>query len=45
MIPREKVDTPGYEVDSVYKPATEVGGDFFTWNTRRKVDCWWSSAM
>ena len=29
MIPREKVDTPGYEVDSVYKPANEVGGDFF----------------
>jgi hypothetical protein len=29
MIPREKVETPGYEVDSVYTPATEVGGDFF----------------
>ncbi len=29
MIPREKVQTPGYEVDSVYNPATEVGGDFF----------------
>ncbi len=29
MIPREKVDTPGFEVDSVYKPANEVGGDFF----------------
>jgi hypothetical protein len=29
MIPREKVKTPGYEVDSVYNPATEVGGDFF----------------
>jgi phosphoserine phosphatase RsbU/P len=29
MIPREKVATPGYEVDSVYQPATEVGGDFF----------------
>lgn len=29
MIPREKVETPGYEVDSVYKPAAEVGGDFF----------------
>ena len=29
MIPREKVQTPGYEVDSVYTPATEVGGDFF----------------
>jgi serine phosphatase RsbU (regulator of sigma subunit) len=29
MIPREKVETPGYEVDSVYNPATEVGGDFF----------------
>src|SRR5580692_6860623 len=29
MIPREKLDTPGYEVDSVYNPATEVGGDFF----------------
>jgi hypothetical protein len=29
MIPREKLDTPGYEVDSVYNPANEVGGDFF----------------
>ena len=29
MIPREKVETPGYDVDSVYKPANEVGGDFF----------------
>lgn len=29
MIPREKVQTPGYEIDSVYNPANEVGGDFF----------------
>ncbi|MGA2729821.1 MAG: SpoIIE family protein phosphatase [Terracidiphilus sp.] len=29
MIPREKLETPGYEVDSVYNPANEVGGDFF----------------
>ncbi len=29
MIPREKLETPGYEVDSVYTPANEVGGDFF----------------
>jgi phosphoserine phosphatase RsbU/P len=29
MIPHEKVATPGYEVDSVYNPAAEVGGDFF----------------
>jgi hypothetical protein len=29
MIPREKVQTPGYQVDSVYNPANEVGGDFF----------------
>lgn len=29
MIPHEKVETPGYEIDSVYKPAAEVGGDFF----------------
>jgi sigma-B regulation protein RsbU (phosphoserine phosphatase) len=29
MIPREKQDTPGFEVDSVYQPANEVGGDFF----------------
>lgn len=29
MIPHEKVETPGYEVDSVYNPAHEVGGDFF----------------
>ncbi len=29
MIPLEKLETPGYEVDSVYTPANEVGGDFF----------------
>jgi serine phosphatase RsbU (regulator of sigma subunit) len=29
MIPHEKLDTPGYEVDSVYTPANEVGGDFY----------------
>ncbi len=29
MIPHERLETPGYEVDSVYKPANEVGGDFF----------------
>jgi Stage II sporulation protein E (SpoIIE) len=29
MIPQEKLATPGYEVDSVYNPAAEVGGDFF----------------
>jgi serine phosphatase RsbU (regulator of sigma subunit) len=29
MIPHEKLPTPGFEVDSVYNPATEVGGDFY----------------
>ena len=29
MIPQEKPATPGFEVDSIYSPATEVGGDFF----------------
>jgi hypothetical protein len=29
MIPHEKLETPGYEVDSVYTPANEVGGDFY----------------
>lgn len=29
MIPHEKLATPGFEVDSVYEPATEVGGDFY----------------
>jgi sigma-B regulation protein RsbU (phosphoserine phosphatase) len=29
MIPQEKVQTPGFEVESVYNPAAEVGGDFF----------------
>jgi hypothetical protein len=29
MIPHEKIQTPGFEVDSVYNPANEVGGDFF----------------
>ena len=29
MIPRESPRTPGFEVDTIYTPATEVGGDFF----------------
>ncbi len=29
MIPHEQVATPGFEVDSVYNPANEVGGDFY----------------
>jgi len=29
MIPLEKIATPGFEVDSIYDPANEVGGDFF----------------
>lgn len=29
MIPQEKLHTPGFEVDSIYNPANEVGGDFF----------------
>jgi len=29
MIPHERLETPGFEVDSIYNPATEVGGDFF----------------
>jgi uncharacterized membrane protein len=29
IIPREKIKTPGFEVDSIYNPANEVGGDFF----------------
>jgi serine phosphatase RsbU (regulator of sigma subunit) len=29
MIPQEKILTPGFEVESVYNPAAEVGGDFF----------------
>jgi hypothetical protein len=29
MIPREKLPTPGFEVDTIYTPANEVGGDFF----------------
>jgi Stage II sporulation protein E (SpoIIE) len=29
MIPQLDVETPGFEVDSVYQPAQEVGGDFF----------------
>lgn len=29
MIPQEKIQTPGFEVDSIYDPAAEVGGDFF----------------
>jgi len=29
MIPQTPPQTPGYQVDTVYEPATEVGGDFF----------------
>ncbi len=29
MIPQEKVETPGFEIESVYTPANEVGGDFY----------------
>jgi sigma-B regulation protein RsbU (phosphoserine phosphatase) len=29
LIPLEKQATPGFEVDSIYSPANEVGGDFF----------------
>jgi hypothetical protein len=29
MIPHERLATPGFEVDSVYNPANEVGGDFY----------------
>lgn len=29
LIPQEKLATPGFEVDSIYSPASEVGGDFF----------------
>ncbi|HWA95023.1 MAG TPA: PP2C family protein-serine/threonine phosphatase [Terracidiphilus sp.] len=29
MIPSEGIETPGFDVDSVYTPASEVGGDFF----------------
>jgi phosphoserine phosphatase RsbU/P len=29
LIPQEKLATPGFEVDSIYHPANEVGGDFF----------------
>ena len=29
MIPQEKLETPGFEVDTIYNPANEVGGDFY----------------
>jgi hypothetical protein len=29
MIPQERPETPGYDVESIYNPAHEVGGDFF----------------
>jgi hypothetical protein len=29
MIPQEKLHTPGFEVESIYNPANEVGGDFY----------------
>jgi phosphoserine phosphatase RsbU/P len=35
MIPQEKLETPGFEVDTIYNPANEVGGDFFHVETTR----------
>jgi hypothetical protein len=29
LVPAQSVRVPGFEVDSSYRPATEVGGDFF----------------
>jgi hypothetical protein len=29
LIPHERIQSPEFEVDSVYSPANEVGGDFF----------------
>jgi hypothetical protein len=29
LVPAESVRVPGFEVDASYRPATEVGGDFF----------------
>jgi hypothetical protein len=29
LIPQEQINTPGFEVDSIYNPAAEVGGDFY----------------
>jgi phosphoserine phosphatase RsbU/P len=29
IIPHQRIKTPGFEVDSIYNPANEVGGDFF----------------
>ena len=29
LIPQDKVATPGFDVDAVYSPAAEVGGDFY----------------
>jgi hypothetical protein len=38
LIPQEKLATPGFEVDSVYSPASEVGGDFFHVQTMGRDD-------
>src|SRR5664279_2185520 len=29
MIPQENLVTPGFEVETIYNPANEVGGDFY----------------
>ena len=29
MVPEELPPTPGYAIESIYRPATQVGGDFF----------------
>jgi hypothetical protein len=44
LIPQEKLATPGFEVDSVYSPASEVGGDFFHVQTMGRDGSSWSSA-
>ena len=38
LIPQEKLATPGFEVDSIYSPASEVGGDFFHVQTMGRSD-------
>ena len=40
MIPREQMRTPGYEVESIYNPANEVGGDFFHVQSPRMAGYW-----
>ena len=45
LIPEAIPSVPGFAIESVYKPASEVGGDFFQTFPPRTAVCWPPPAM